>query len=92
MIAYLVHTGVVSDSRVGRMGITSSDSARYHSDTGVEMSCTSLSFRMSPNEVRTALFSPLTFHIGTGGDHGIGLIVHAGKVAGNEEVGVTEKR
>ena len=47
---------------------------------------------MSPNEVWTALFSPLTFHIGTSGDDGIGLIVHAGKVAGDEEVGVTEKR
>ena len=47
---------------------------------------------MSPNEVRTALFSPLTFHIGMSGDDSIGLIVHAGKVAGNEEVGVTEKR
>ena len=70
----------------------SSDSVRHHSDTGVEMSGTSLSFRMSPNEVQVALLSPLTFHIGTSGDYGVGLIVHAGKVAGNKEVGVTEKR
>ena len=92
MIAYLVHTGVVSDGRIGWMGITSSYSARHHSDTGVETSCTSLSFRMSSNEVWTALFSPLTFHIGTSGDDGVGLIVHTGKVAGDEEVGVTEER
>ena len=92
MIAYLVHTGVVSYGRIGWMGIMSGYSARHHSDTGVETSCTSLSFRMSPNEVRTALFSPLTFHIGTSGDNGIGLIVHAGKVAGDKEVGVAEKR
>ena len=92
MIAYLVHTGVVSDGRIGWMGIMSSDSARHHSDTGVKTSCTSLSFQMSPNKVRMALFSPLTFHISTSGDDGVGLIVHAGKVAGNEEVGVTEKR
>ena len=47
---------------------------------------------MSPNEVWTVLFSPSTFHIGTSGDDGIGLIVHAGKVAGDKEVGVTKKR
>ena len=47
---------------------------------------------MSPDEVRSALFSPSTFHIGTSGDNGIGLIIHAGKVAGDEEVGVTEER
>ena len=92
MIAYLIHTGVVSDGRIGWMGVASSDGARHHSDTGVKMSCTSLLFRMSPNEVRTVLFSPLTFHIGTSGDDGIGLIIHAGKVADDEEVGVTEKR
>ena len=92
MIAYLVHTGVVSNGRIGRMGITSSDSARHHSDTGVETSRTSLLFRMSSNEVGTALFSPLMFHIGMSGDNSIGLIVHAGKVAGDEEVGVTEER
>ena len=92
MIAYLVHTGVVSNGRIGWMGITSNDGARHHSDTRVETSCTSLSFQMSPNEVRTALFSPLTFHIGTSGDDGVGLVVHAGKVAGDEEVGVAEKR
>ena len=92
MIAYLIHTGVVSDGRIGRMGIASGDSARHHSNTRVETSSTSLSLRMRSNEVRMALFSPLTFHIGTGGDHGIGLIVHTGKVAGDEEVGVAEKR
>ena len=70
----------------------SSNSARHHSDTRVETSCTSLSLRMSPNEVWAALFSPLMFHIGMSGDDGVGLIVHAGKVAGDEEVGVTEKR
>ena len=47
---------------------------------------------MSPNEVQLALFSPSMLHIGTSGDDDIGLIVHAGKVAGDEEVGVTEKR
>ena len=92
MIAYLVHTGVVSDGRIGWMGITSSYGVRHHSDTRIKTSCTSLSFWVSPNEVRMALFSPLTFHIGTGGDDGIGLIVHAGKVAGDEEVGMTKKR
>ena len=56
------------------------------------MSCTPLLFWMSPNEILAALFSPLMFHIGTSGDHGVGLIVHAGKVAGDKEVGVTEKR
>ena len=74
------------------MGITSSYSARHHSDTGVKTNCTSLSFQMSPNEVRTALFSSLMFHIGTSGDDSVGLIVHTGKVAGDEEVGVAEKR
>ena len=92
MIAYLVHTGVVSDGRIGWVGITSSYGVRYHSDTRVETSCTSLPFWMSPDKVRAALFSPLTFHIGTSGDNGVGLIVHAGKVAGNKEVGVAEKR
>ena len=92
MIAYLVHTGVVSYGRIGWMGIMGSYGMRHHSNTRVETSCTSLSFRMSPNEVRTTLFSPLTFHIGTSGDDGVGLIVHAGKVAGDEEVGIAEKR
>ena len=92
MIAYLVHTRVVSDGGIGWMGITSSYGVRHHSDTRVETSCTSLSFRVSPNKVQTALFSPSTFHIGTSGDDGVGLIVHAGKVAGDEEVGVAEKR
>ena len=92
MIAYLVHTGIVPDGRIGGMGITSSDSARHHSDTRVETSCTSLSFRMSPNKVQTALFSPLTFHICASGDDGVGLVIYAGKVAGDKEVGVAEKR
>ena len=87
MIAYLVHTGVVSDGRIGGMGIASSYGTRHHSDTRVETGCTSLSFRMSPNEVRTALFSPLTFHIGTSGDDGVGLIVHAGEVRDEKAVG-----
>ena len=87
MIAYLVHTGIVSDGRIGGMGITSSYSARHHSDTRVETSCTSLSFRMSPNEVRAALFSPLTLHIGTSGDDGVGLIIHAGEVRDEKAVG-----
>ena len=91
-MAYLVHTGVISNSRIGWMGVMSSNSTRHHPDGRVETSCTSLSFQMSPNEVRTALFSPLTFHIGTSGDDGIGLIVHAGKMADDEEIGVTEKR
>ena len=92
MIAYLIHTGVISDSRIGWMGITSSYGARHHSDTGVETSCTSLSFRVSPNKIRTVLFSPLTFHIGTSGDDGVSLIIHAGEVTDDEEVGVAEKR
>ena len=70
----------------------SSDIARHHSNTKVKTSCTSLSFQMSPNEVWTMLFSPSTFHIGMSGDYSVGVIVHAGKVADDEEVGVTEKR
>ena len=87
MITYLVHTGVVSDSRIGWMGIASSDGMRHHSNTGVETGCTSLSFRMSPNKVRTVLFSPLMFHISMSGDYGVGLIIHAGEVREEKVVG-----
>ena len=92
MIAYLVHTGVISNSRIGWMGIASSDGTGYHSNAGVKTSCTSLSLQVSLNKVWMVLFGPLMFCIGTSGDYGVGLIVHAGKVADDEEVGVTEKR
>ena len=42
---------------------------------------------MSPNKVRTTLFSPLTFHISTGGDYGVGLIIHTGEVTEDKTVG-----
>ena len=87
MIAYLIHTGVVSDGRIGGVGIASSCGTRHHSNTRVKTSCTSLSFQMSPNKVRAALFSPSTLHIGTGGDDGVGLIIHVGEVREEKAVG-----
>ena len=39
-----------------------------------------------------ALLSPLTLHIGTSGDYGVGLVVHVGKVSDDEEIGTAEKR
>ena len=87
MIAYLIHTGVVSNGRIGWMGITSSDGARHHSNAGIKMGSTSLSFWMSPHKVWTVLFGPLTFHISTSGDYGVGLIIHAGKVREEKAVG-----
>ena len=92
MIAYLVHTGVVSDGRIGRMGIASGYGTRHHSDTSVETSCTSLSFQMSPNKVQAALFSPLTLHIGTSGDDSVGLIIHAGEVRDEKAVGKAKSK
>ena len=65
----------------------SSDGTRHHSNAGVEVGCTSLSFWMSPNKVWTVLFSPLMFHIGTSGDYGVSLIVHTGEVTEDKTVG-----
>ena len=70
----------------------SSDCTGHHSNAGVEMGCTSLSFWVSSNKVQTVLFSPSMFHIGVSGDYGVGLVVHAGKVGDNEEIGAAEKR
>ena len=91
-IAYLVHTGVVSDGRIGWMGVTINDSAGHHPNAGVKTSHASLSLRVNSDKVWMVLISPLTFHIGTSGDYGVGLIVHAGKVGDDEEIGMAEKR
>ena len=92
MIAYLVHTGVISNRRIGWVRITGNNGMRHHSNPGVEMGCTSLSFWVSRNKVRTALFGPSSLHIGTGGDYGIGLAVHVGEVRDEEEIGTAKKR
>ena len=91
-IAYLVHTRVVSNSRIGWMGVTSNDGVRHHPNARVETSLASLSFQVSWNKVWMVLCSPLTFHIGMSGDDGVDLIIHAGKMGDNEKIGVAEKR
>ena len=92
MIAYLIHSGVISDSRIGWMRVTSANGTRYHPNARVKTGCSSLSFRVSWNKVRMVLFSPLTLHISTSGDYGVGLIVHVGKVGDNEKIGTTKER
>ena len=88
MIAYLIHTGVISDDRIGWMGVMGNDGTRHHPNTRVKMGHSFLSLRVSPDKVWTTLLSPLTFHIGTSGDYGVGLVVHAGKVGDNGGIGV----
>ena len=56
------------------------------------MSHSSLSFRVSQDKVQTTLFSPLTLHIDTSGDYGVGLVIHVGKVGDDEKIGMTEDR
>ena len=92
MIAYLVRTGVISDNRIGWMGVTGNDGARHHPNTRVKMGHSSLLLWVSLDKVWTVLFSPLTLHISVSGDYGVGLIVHVGKVGDNEEIGMAEKR
>ena len=92
MIAYLIHTGVISDSGIGWVRVASSDGMGHHSSARVEMGCTSLSFRVSSNKVQTALFSPSAFHIGVSGDYGVGLVIHASKVGDDKEIGMANKR
>ena len=48
--------------------------------------------RISWNEARTMLFGPKAFQVGISRDGGVGLIIHAGKVGDNEEVGTTKER
>ena len=91
-IAYLVHTGVISYDRIGWMGVTGNDGMRHNPNAGVEMSHSSLSFRVSQDKVQTTLFSPLTLHIDTSGDYGVGLVIHVGKVGDDEKIGMTEDR
>ena len=69
------------------MQITGRSGAGYHPNTRVKLGHTSSMSRMSWNEVRTVLFSPLTFHINVSGDYGVGLIVHAGKMREEKAVG-----
>ena len=87
MVAYLVHTGVIADGRIGWMRVMGNDGTGYHPNTGVRTSHTPLSFRMRPNKVRMTLFNPLMFHIGASGDDGVGLIVHTGEVTEDKTVG-----
>ena len=87
MIAYLVHTGVIADDRIGWMRVTGNDGAGYHPNTGVKTSHTPLSLRMSTNKVGMTLFRPLTFHIGASGDDSVGLIIHTGEVTEEKTVG-----
>ena len=91
-IAYLIHTGVVSNGRIGWMRVTGNDGARHHPSARVETSHASLLFQVSWNKVWMVLCSPLTLHIGASGDYGVGLVVHAGKVGDNEKIGMAEKR
>ena len=92
MIAYLIHTGVISDSRIGWMRVTSNNGTRHHSNAGVETSHPSLLFQVSWNKVWTVLFSPLTLHIDTSGNYGVGLVVYVSKVGDDKEIGTTEER
>ena len=92
MIAYLVHTGIISDNRVGWMEVTGNDGMRHHPNAGVKTGCTSLSLWVSVDKVWMALFSPLMLHIGASSDYSVGLIIHVGKVGDEEEIGTAEKR
>ena len=38
------------------------------------------------------LFGPEVFQVGASGNGGVGLVVHAGKVGDEEEIGTTEER
>ena len=92
MIAYLVHAGVISDSGIGWMGVVGSDGMGHHSNTRVEMGCSSLLFWVSWDKVWTALFSPSMLQISMSGDHSVGLVVHIGKVGDDEKIGTAKKR
>ena len=92
MIAYLIHTGVISDGRIGWMRVAIDDGAGHHSNARVEMGCSSLSFQVSWNKAWTVLLSPLALQISTSGDYGVGLVVHIGKVGDNKKIGTAEKR
>ena len=92
MIAYLIHTGVISNSRIGWMGVTSNNGVGHHSNARVETGCSSLSFWVSQNKVRMALLSPSMLQIGMSGDYGVSLVVHVDKVGDEKKVGTTEKR
>ena len=69
------------------MRVMGNDGVGYHPNTGVKMSHTPLSLRMSMNKVWTVLFRPLTFHVGASGDDGVGLITYTGKVTEEKTVG-----
>ena len=69
------------------MGVTGNDGVGYHPNTGVKTSHTPLSLWMSTDKVWMMLFRPLTFHISTSGDYGVGLIVHTGEVTEDKTVG-----
>ena len=92
MIAYLIHTGVISNSRIGWMRVTGNNGTRYHSNARVEMGCPSLSFWMSWNKLRMALISPSMLQIGMSGDYGVGLVNHVGKMGDDKKIGMAEKR
>ena len=66
----------------------SNNNVGHHSNTGVETGCSSLSFRVSWNKVRMALFSPSTLQIGTSSDYGVGLVVHVGNVMNAPPLGL----
>ena len=62
----------------------------YHSNARVKSGHASSMSRMSWNEVRTTLFSPKAFQVGTGRNGGVGGLGHTGKVTDEKAVGKTK--
>ena len=69
------------------MGIAGGSGAGYHPNTRVESGHTSSVHRMSWDKVRTMLFSPKVFQVGTGRNSGVCGLRHAGKVYDEKAVG-----
>ena len=71
MIAYLIHTGVGSNHRIGWMWIAGSGGTRYHP---------SYMGRMGRNERWMMLFGPKVFKVGASGNGCVSVGIHVCEV------------
>ena len=68
------------------MQIASGSSTGYQPNAGIKLSHSSSVSRVGPDESQMTLFGPKAFQVGTSGNSGVGIVVHAGEVRADETV------
>ena len=76
MIAYLIHTGVSPNSRIGGMFIGSDSGTRNEAHTQIKSSRTTMMRQIGSHKVRTTLGSPHAFEISLSDGVVIGILRH----------------